>query len=172
MVTYTFTPDKASYRPLSKIYIKERPAFRKRKHKLILSCILSLIVIAMSVAGILLGRSRDNQWLVFLAIGISMFFIGLYLLVFGTRKQVLKENRQNGRFTENLEWTCTFDDYITIHTEKADSSLTWDMIEKWGEMDNYLYLQLGNSFILMDEDKLTEAEVAEIKGRLRDEGSD
>lgn len=166
MVTYTFTPDKASYRLLSKIYIRESAVLRKRKHKLILSCVLSLIVIAMSVAGILLGGSRGKQWLAFLAIGISMFLIGLYLLVFGTRKQVLKEIRQNGRFTERLEQTCTFDDHITIHTEKADSSLTWDMIEKWGEVDNYLYLLFGSSFILLDEDRLTDTEIAEIKGRL------
>ena len=166
MVTYTITPDEEIYQIMSKIYRKDNPGFRKRRNKLILGCILSLVVIAMSVAGIVLSRHKDMQWLAFLAVGAGMFLGGFYQLVFGMKRQVLRAIRQAGKFTEGLERTYTFGEDIYIHSEKTDSRISWDMVETWGEWDHYLYLHTGNGLILLDENRLQEAELEEIKSRL------
>ncbi|MGN1148662.1 MAG: YcxB family protein [Lachnospiraceae bacterium] len=164
MITYTMTPGEEDYRFITKIYMKENRAFRTRKKKLLSVCILSLIIMAMSIAGIVGSSHPDKVWTVFLVFGIFTFLYGAYLLLFGAEKQILKSLRDSEKAAGNLERTYTFsEDSVTIHSEKTDSRFSWDMIEDWKEKDHYLYLRYGKSYILLDKDKMEKEDVEEMK---------
>lgn len=164
MITYTMKPNDEVYEFITKIYMQESKAFHIRKRKLGIVCFLSLVIMGMSIAGMVGSNGYDNGWLAFLVVGAGAFLAGSYQLLFGVHRQTLRTLKQAeanlGGFTER---TYTFGDDITIHSEKADTRLNWEAIERWGEEENYIYLQYGGSFILIDKDEMSPEDVEELK---------
>ena len=68
--------------------------------------------------------------------------------------------------TEHLERTVTFDEDIHIQTDRTDSRFSWDMIEQWGEIEQYLYLQYNNSILPLDTTKMATEDVNWLKEKL------
>lgn len=163
MLTYTMTPDEEAYNVITRIYMKENKLFRKRHKKMILVCVLSLIVVAMSIAGMISNVHKNKEWIVFFAVGGILFFYGFLMLLFGAKKQVYRGIKQKAKSTEGMERTYSFGEDIRIHTEKTDSRISWDLIEAWGEFEHYLYLQYENSYILLDKNRMQEEMAARLK---------
>lgn len=168
MISYTIKLNDEVYEFIMKIYMRESKPFHIRKRKLGTVCFLSLVIMGMSIAGMVGSNGYDNGWLAFLVVGAGTFLVGSYQLLFGARRQTLRALKQaEANLGGFMERTYTFGDDITIHSEKADTSLNWEAIEKWGEEEHYIYLQYGSSFILINKNEMPPEDAEELKEYIR-----
>ncbi len=166
MITYTMTPDEKTVRAMARIYRKKNKAYDIRWRKLLLGCILSLVVIAMSVTGMALTNYGEAYWIAFFAVGAGIFCLAVYLTV-STGRQVYQEIAKEGMLVKNQQQTYVFGEEIRIDAGDNSSILFWDMIEEWGEIGHFLYIRFEDSFLLLDKNKMKRQEVDEILKKLQ-----
>ena len=165
MVVCKITPSEELYQVMAKIYMREAKGFKRRKTKLLFLCMVSLYLIVLSVFNIMLNPTEMTRY-AFMAIGIFTLLYGVWFYFVGAKKQVLAAIKKAGRSTEHLERTVTFDEDIHIQTDRTDSRFSWDMIEQWGEIEQYLYLQYNNSILPLDTTKMATEDVNWLKEKL------
>ena len=165
MIVYKITPSEELYQVMAKIYMRETKGFKIRKTKLLFLCIVSLYLIVLSIFNIMLNPTEMTRY-AFMLIGISTLLYSVWFYFVGAKKQVLSAIKKAGLSTEHLERTVTFDEDIHVHTDQTDSRFSWDMVEQWGEIEKYLYLQYNNSILPMDTTKMTAEDVDWLKDKL------
>ncbi len=166
MITYTTTPDAKSIRMMAILYRKKNKALDIRWRKLLLGCILSMVVIAMSVAGMVLTNYGEAYWIAFFAVGAVIFGLAVYLTV-DAKRQLYQKVAKEDMLTKDRKQTYVFGEEIQVDAGDSSSILFWDMIEEWGEIKHFLYLRFEDSYLWLDKNKMKRHEVEELMKKLR-----
>lgn len=166
MIIYTMAPDAKNIQVMAKLYRKKNKAFDIRWRKLLLGCMLSLVVIAMSVAGMVLTNYGETYWIAFFAVGAGVFSLAIYLTV-AAKRQLYQKVAKEDMLIKDRKQTYVFGKEIRVDVGDSGSILFWDMIEEWGEIGHYLYLRYEDSYLLVDKNKMKRHEVEELLEKLR-----
>lgn len=167
MITYTMVPDEEIYKVLAELYYKKSTTYKNRKRKLITISMMGLILVAMSLWGTALSGEGDYYWVAFLILGVFSIAYGFYMVIFGAKKQVMNTIRQKNQAKGASALTYTLGDDISVHSEKTDARIDWDLIEEKGEIGHFIYLWCSGSTILLDKNKLSAEELSELSEFLK-----
>lgn len=167
MITYTMVPDEEIYKVLAELYYKKSTTYKNRKRKLITISMMGLILVAMSLWGTALSGEGDYYWVAFLILGAFSIAYGFYMVIFGAKKQVMNTIRQKNQAKGASALTYTLGDDISVHSEKTDARIDWDLIEEKGEIGHFIYLWCSGSTILLDKNKLSAEELSELSELLK-----
>lgn len=167
MITYTMTPDEEIYKILTELYYKKSTTYKNRKRKLITISMMGLILVAMSLWGTALSEGEDYYWFVFLILGLFSIVYGFYMVFFGAKRQMRNVIRQKNQGGGDSTLTYTFGEDIQVHSEKTDARIDWEVVEETGEISHFIYLWCSGATILLDKNKLSKEELAELSGLLK-----
>lgn len=167
MITYTMIPDEEVYKVLAELYYKKSTSYKNRKRKLIAICMMGLILVAMSLWGTALSGEEDYYWLAFLILGIFAIAYGCYMVFFGAKKQVMRAIRQKNQGEGVSALTYTLGEDISVHSEKTDARIDWDLIKEKGEISHFIYLWCSGATILLDKNRMSEEELSELSELLK-----
>ena len=167
MITYTMIPDEEIYKVLAELYYKKSATYKNRKRKLITISMMGLILVAMSLWGTALSGEGDYYWVAFLMLGVFSIAYGFYMVFFGAKKQVISTIWQKNQAKGASALTYTLGDDISVHSEKTDARIDWDLVEEKGEIGHFIYLWCSGSTILLDKNKLSTEELSELSELLK-----
>lgn len=167
MITYTMVPDEEIYKVLAELYYEKSTTYKNRKRKLITISIMGLILVAMSLWGTALSGEGDYYWVAFLILGVFSIAYGFYMVFFGAKKQVMNTIRQKNPAKGASALTYTLGDDISVHSEKTDARIDWDLVEEKGERGHFIYLRCSGATILLDKNKLSTEELSELSELLK-----
>ena len=162
MINYTMIPNEEIYSTLAELYYKKSTAYKKRKKKLVMMSLMSLVLVAMSLWGTALSGGEEGYWFVFLILGVFIFCYGFYMILYGAKKQVMNAIRQKSRKEGISETTYILGEDIQVRTEKTEGRISWDLIEEIGEIRHFIYLWCSGSAIFLDKNRLSEEELSEL----------
>lgn len=162
MITYTMVPDEEIYGVLAELYYKKSDTYKKRKRKLLMMSLMSVVLVAMSLWGTALSGGEEVFWFIFLLLGVFVFCYGFYMIFWGAKRQVLNAIRQKSRKESDSGITYVFGEDIQVRSEKTEARISWDLVEETGEISHFIYLQCAGSVILLDKNRLNEEALSEL----------
>lgn len=148
---------------LKKLALRD-PDYLKRRRRYYIIC---LVICALSLFTTIFQFATGNQsgamgYLVYLILFVLVCFVLQPLIARGRLNASYRNMDPRIRYgTRHLTFE---EDGVTITSELSCGKRYWNGFRYWGTIDHYLYILLvGNTVILVDQNKLSEEELLELK---------
>lgn len=166
MVTYQFQYDKETMAVLAELSTQEKREARKERITQVVFVIAAVILYLCTF--VMIGFDGVDAYSVTYIACATIF---LLFAIFQKRLRahaILKSLLRNNKDMQTARGTWTFaDEGIKVDSTLGQGQTYWSAIEKYGDYGKYLYIKRkDNSMFLIERDRLSQAELAELRGLL------